>query len=392
MKNIPSFMGGYKNLKIYSKMPIIGKWYCFSLQRKYMRSTIFSIALFAGLGVMDTSVLAAQFQTGVTRDNISYLTVHGEIAKGDSTEFNRIVSSFRNENNPIKIVYLNSPGGDVPESLSMTITIVNEKLNTAVPDGWECVSACVLIFGGGLERHAFPNSTIAVHRISVDNSDTERAKALSVDLASAYEYLDFPSNVTLKMLTTPPNKIYELTPEEKVEISSNSANITQLASTLTNGGVSSPIVAITPNDRALARELNNSSIKLINKGQYRLAIQKLEQAKNLFPADAEVLGNLGYAYFNTGDYDIARSNLTAALKLKPKRSVSWNNLGQTLGAQNQVEWAADCFQKYWEYTANKTLVNELFDSLEVKYKNSNLDGVYQAVKLAKNRLGLNSQQ
>ena len=354
-----------------------------------MRSIIYSIALLTGVGLINTSTRAADFQTGVTRDNVSYLIINGQIKFGDAIEFNRIISSFNSEGKPIKFIALNSPGGDVDESFIMTKIILDAKLNTVVPDGWECASACVLIFGGGIERHAYPDSKIYVHRIAVNNSDTERAKALSVDMGSTYEYFHFPANVTVKMLTTPPDKVYELTPEEKIEISRSSANITQLASTLTNGGVFSPVAIITQNDRVLARELNDNSVGLINAGHYQLAIQQLERAKNLYPADAEVLGNLGYAYFNIGDYENAKNNLTAALKLRPKRSVSWNNLGQVLGAQNQIEWAADCFQKYWEYTGNKNIVNKLFESLESKYKGSTLDGIYQAVNLAKQRLGNN---
>lgn len=351
-----------------------------------MNLKIFSLALIAGLTLIDDSAQAANFQPGVTRDGTSYITIDGEINVGDAYKFSRIVSSFISAGKPIRFVALNSPGGYVDESFTISNIIIDAKLNTVVPDNWMCASACVLIFGSGRERHAYPNSTIAVHRIATSNSDPLLSKALSVDMASTYENFHFPPNVTVKMLTTPPEKIYELTPEEKIEISKSSANITQLAYNLKQGGISTPVTVITDNDRLLARKYNDNSVDLINTGQFELAIQQLEKAKSLSPADAEILGNLGYAYFNNGDYEKAKSNLTASLKLMPKRGVSWNNLGQALGAQNQIEWASDCFQKYWNYTSNKLIVEKLFNKLEQTYKGTSLNGIYEAVHLARQKI------
>ncbi len=105
-----------------------------------------------------------------------------------------------------------------------------------------------------------------------------------------------------------------------------------------------------------ARSLNARAIALINGGRPEAAIPLLEHALVLQPRDAEMLGNLGYAYMLVGDHDRARSRLVAALDLSPTRSATWLNLGQTYAELGRQDAALDAVLKGYRYSTRKASV------------------------------------
>ncbi|WP_133478513.1 tetratricopeptide repeat protein [Cognatilysobacter segetis] len=94
-----------------------------------------------------------------------------------------------------------------------------------------------------------------------------------------------------------------------------------------------------------ARSLNARAIALINGGRPEAAIPLLEHALALQPRDAEMLGNLGYAYMLVGEHARARSRFVAALDLSPTRSATWLNLGQTYAELGRQDAALDAVLK-----------------------------------------------
>lgn len=84
-----------------------------------------------------------------------------------------------------------------------------------------------------------------------------------------------------------------------------------------------------PDPQQSATALNATAIDLINGGKPAAAIPLLERAANMEPEDAEIAGNLGYAYMLATRYGDARTALLGSLKLSPKRAATWLNLGQT---------------------------------------------------------------
>ena len=96
---------------------------------------------------------------------------------------------------------------------------------------------------------------------------------------------------------------------------------------------------------------------------------KLEEAKRLLPSDAEILGNLGFAYYKIGDLYEAQTNLTASLKLKPKRGSSWGNLADVLADLGYTDWATEAFVNYWMYSQNKQAATNHLTERQTNYPN-----------------------
>ena len=105
-----------------------------------------------------------------------------------------------------------------------------------------------------------------------------------------------------------------------------------------------------------ARSLNARAIALINGGRPGAAIPLLEHALVLQPRDAEMLGNLGYAYMLVGEHARARSRFVAALDLSPTRSATWLNLGQAYAELGRQDAALDAVLKGYRYSTRKASV------------------------------------
>lgn len=71
-------------------------------------------------------------------------------------------------------------------------------------------------------------------------------------------------------------------------------------------------------------------MSLLESGNYPEALSALLHAYELDPEDANILNNLGLAYFYRGRPDKAKVHLTSAVKLDPKRTEARNNLGRIL--------------------------------------------------------------
>ncbi|WP_448944494.1 hypothetical protein [Klebsiella michiganensis] len=329
------------------------------------------------------------FQAGAMEDGTFLLTVNGSISSGDAYIFAKQIDSFKQDNMPLSQIWLNSLGGNVADALKMSLIISSNNLTTVVPNRWECVSACVLLFGAGIRRHAFPESIIGVHRISINEIDNDQARSLSLDMDTVYTAMNFPENIKYKMLTTPPNDVYYLTTIDKKNISTTYSNTKQVDTSYRNSGISAPRVIITKKDRSESRALNQKAIIQIRSNQFISAIANLETAKKIYPSDAEVLGNLGYAYYMIGDYTAAQMNLTSSLKLAPRRGSSWNNLGLVLASTNQIEWAVNCFINYWNFSKNKKAATNQFLSWEQERPGTGID---IASKRARSTLGIYSPE
>jgi hypothetical protein len=100
---------------------------------------------------------------------------------------------------------------------------------------------------------------------------------------------------------------------------------------------------------------------------------------------AEILGNLGYAYYLSGDLMLAQKTLYASLQHNPKRGASWNNLGLVFAAQNKVQQAIKCFVNYWNYSTNKNAATNQFYEWEENQPGTPLDS---AAKGARQVLGI----
>jgi hypothetical protein len=112
----------------------------------------------------------------------------------------------------VKIIELNSLGGNPFPAIAMGRVIKSEGLATTVTAKGSCTSACALMWLAGSPRYAPPNATIAFHGVI----DTRTGMPSSFGNARTGAYLDELglSDAAIDALTTPfgPNNVQVLTP------------------------------------------------------------------------------------------------------------------------------------------------------------------------------------
>ena len=94
-----------------------------------------------------------------TKQVDDYLIFDGGISEGIST----ILNETLHKNPNIKTLVLNSRGGNPDEVLPIYKVIQDHKLNTWVPEGKVCMSACAEIFLAGKER--FITGIVGFHNL-----------------------------------------------------------------------------------------------------------------------------------------------------------------------------------------------------------------------------------
>lgn len=119
----------------------------------------------------------------------------------------------------MKKVSLDSPGGYVLPALAIARAVNAAGLNTSVPSGQECQSACSLIFMAGKERVA--DGILGVHQISGVN-DPSVTQTVIGEIYEELVRFNTPSYLVSRMLRTPPQDMYVFSPEE---LERNSINI-----------------------------------------------------------------------------------------------------------------------------------------------------------------------
>jgi protein O-GlcNAc transferase len=95
------------------------------------------------------------------------------------------------------------------------------------------------------------------------------------------------------------------------------------------------------NDRVLALKLRARANQAL--GNPRAAIADLEGVLALAPRDAQACNDLGIAYVDAGDEDLALATFQRATTIDPNYARAWNNYGNALRLARQLPAAADAF-------------------------------------------------
>ncbi|WP_156791783.1 ATP-dependent Clp protease proteolytic subunit [Haemophilus sp. oral taxon 851] len=328
---------------------------------------------------------SAEMPVQAFQDGTVVMGIYGDIEGNDGQQFINIIESWRVSGHPIQIIDLHSGGGSVISGYQIADYIMRHRIQTVVRGNSECASSCFNIFIAGQPRVSEPNSKIGVHRISSGSNDTHLARSLSIDMSAYYKSMRIPNNIRLAMLETPPERMYWLTAKDLKDVSDYQLNYSEAEKVFSDGGLKESKSMITNNSKAQSRSLNREAISLIRNNNFALAISKLEQAKSLNPADSEILGNLGYAYYMSEDLKNAQINFTASLKITPKRGATWGNLADLLAYTGQIDWSVQAWINYYNYSKNKQAAQGQFDYVLENYPNTN-NAI--AVKQAMAQLGL----
>ncbi len=150
------------------------------------------------------------------RDGAALMT--GGIAEGDAQRFADWLAALAE---PPTAIALHSPGGSVRDALEIGRLIRGSGVPVVVASGAFCFSACPYILAGGAEREVSRNGHVGVHQHYFGENTYLPAFLLVSDIqigqGEVMAYLDemgVDPMLMVKGLTTPPDEIYILLPEE----------------------------------------------------------------------------------------------------------------------------------------------------------------------------------
>ncbi|GAB5448226.1 COG3904 family protein [Gymnodinialimonas sp.] len=144
----------------------------------------------------------------------------GQIAPGDSARF----AEWLEADATFEAIRLHSPGGSVQDALAIGQAIRDADLATMMEPGDICLSACPYVLAGGTTREIPEGAMVGVHQHYFGENTALPAFLAIEDIqfgqGEVMAHLDAMGvdvRVMQHALTTPPDAIYVLLPEELVE-------------------------------------------------------------------------------------------------------------------------------------------------------------------------------
>jgi len=139
------------------------------------------------------------------------LAIKGKIDRNTALKFQEAVSDFGKP----QVLSLSSPGGIVSEALLIARSVHDMGVNTHIQSGEQCLSACSLIFFGGVVRNA--QGDLGVHQLSSSSGDAGQIQDSASYIVAALADFDVPSDLLVSMLRTPSDQMYIVPLKEKIE-------------------------------------------------------------------------------------------------------------------------------------------------------------------------------
>lgn len=190
------------------------------------------------------------------------LRLEGEINVRSPLSFNRVLRQYP----AITTLELSSPGGSVYAALTMAPDIRDAGLKTVIPVGAQCFSACAFMFFAGAERAA--EGELGVHQVSAANLASGQFAV--GDIVAVLDEFDVPSEVLVKMLQTPSEDMYVMSPGEMQQF-----GLLAIVSKLDTSGLK-PVTPDQPFEIGLTKSGNVTEYQT---GLIQGALRKAEQEK-----------------------------------------------------------------------------------------------------------------
>lgn len=137
-------------------------------------------------------------------------------------------------------------------------------------------------------------------------------------------------------------------------------------------------------NRKVARQFNESGLAAIKIQDYKTAIKELTQALDYDQSDAEIFGNLGYAYYESGDYPKARGCIEVSIALAPRRASAWTNYGVILFKQGFQEQAVYAYLLAYKFSKKPDVLAKFVESHASDDPDTSLRWFYSQVQQAAN--------
>lgn len=144
--------------------------------------------------------------------------LEGAIAVDDAQ---RLIAQLDAAEPPVETLILQSPGGSVPDALELGRHLRARGIATQMLAGEICFSACPYVLVGGQSRDIAPEALVGVHQHYFGEStllpaylaveDIQRGQA---DVMSYLADMGIDPLVMRHAMSTPPDEIYVLVPEE----------------------------------------------------------------------------------------------------------------------------------------------------------------------------------
>ncbi len=172
-----------------------------------MRAILGSMVL---LCLLDATVGAAEFTIRNRSGNAPVIVLRGLIRGDDASRFDAALGRLPHRRSTHTTLELQSPGGDARGALLLVRDVLARGVDTSVPEGGTCASACFLVFAAGRHRLAGQGALIGVHGAAENGEDTPRMAVVNEKLANVLRSLHVPERIVDHMLDTPPDQVYPL--------------------------------------------------------------------------------------------------------------------------------------------------------------------------------------
>ncbi len=134
--------------------------------------------------------------------------IQGSIQKGDYAKIIQFVRHPDNYGRFARSVFLDSPGGDLVETIKIAHLLETSYAATHVVPGARCYSACFILWMSGVSRNVSGGATLGVHRINVKldgeimDPASERFSSIARRVENYMTMLGTPRTILDKMNAT----------------------------------------------------------------------------------------------------------------------------------------------------------------------------------------------
>jgi len=181
----------------------------------------------ACIGIFAASAALADVRIDENPDAIT-IWIEGKITTQDFNRLDAKIEQLAKKRGTREITaVLNSPGGVHFAGLRLGLLFKKNGVQTVVPPGALCASACSSVFFGGYDRRAgkpsrmvHETSRVGVHRMyRADGGVSGVEKRTRVERGARWYFdeISVSAKVRSKFFETPPEQMYFLTPEDMAE-------------------------------------------------------------------------------------------------------------------------------------------------------------------------------
>ncbi len=171
------------------------------------RTILTALIVAASAGTVTVPAAAAKIDHVSLGDGVELITIEGDIRGGDETIFRRLSVQYDNA-----VVALASDGGALTPAIEIGKMIRLREFRTLVMDGYQCTSACALIWVAGSTRFLAPGGRVGFHASYRDEGGKKVETGLGNALVGRYlTLLNLPEKAVLFATMAPPDQILWLT-------------------------------------------------------------------------------------------------------------------------------------------------------------------------------------